>query len=428
MENHINLDNNANNIIYNKIYNKIEIPANLSNKELINKYLENVNILKNIYKQLFNNNSNVTLMYNEDKIYELFFINLISNYRKLYKIKPNIIISIENNNLLNMLKKLEINNLISLTIIKPNINNQIILKDIVKYIKKNTCFISLSYSNEIYGTIHDIENITNLCNQKNIFLHINISEIFLEITLNTNNIDLITLSYKKYNIKGLTIIYSNKLIEYFKCNNIIEELNKIERRYTVNNIKSILFIIMLINIKMKNLKFMTIRNYNLKEVFINKLKEYINVVSYNDYLNNNIVTDFSIICFDYRSNQPNLLVLSIHSKTSKFISKKFITNLNQYGIYISYLNNNLPNGIIYLKFHENIKVTDITLLIKAFLKCIQIQYPELLNNHAKSKTVIKSINKIKKRVRFTTPEFVILSKKKDLPQNNQIIKGILIVK
>ena len=54
-------------------------------------------------------------------------------------------------------------------------------------------------------------------------------------------------------------------------------------------------------------------------------------------------------------------------------------------------------------------------------------FNNIIENTNKNQSSIKSINKIKKRVRFTNPEYMILTKKKNLPKSiNKNIKSILV--
>ena len=166
MNNHIYLDNHINNTNYLKIQKKIYDNGILNNNDLNTKYNDNLNYLKVIYNKIFNSNYNNVLSYSEEKIHEIIYLHIIKQYKK----KPHFIVSSENINLLLIFKKLYNNNLISLSIIKPNIYGIITLNDINKYIKKNTYLISLNYSNLIFGMIHDINNITKFCISKNILL------------------------------------------------------------------------------------------------------------------------------------------------------------------------------------------------------------------------------------------------------------------
>lgn len=445
MENHIYLDNNIDNIIYQKIQEKINIHdlnETSLNKERNNKFIEIINVLKVVYNKLSNNSFSIILSYSEEKIYEIIFVKFINLYKKILKKKPHIIVSFDNKILLNILKTLYEKNIVSLTIITPNVYGIILLNDITKNIKKSTCLISIPYSNHINGSINDIQNITKFCNSNNIFLHIDISNIFLEMNLNIKNIDLITISYKKFNIKSISIILSNKIVKILNEDKFIEEFSKLENKYSISNYKNVLYLNCLLSYKLKQLTSIENKNYNNKKLFINKLKEYIPIISYEEYINNTKNNnDISIVYFDYLKNQPNILVLSIYCKNIKFSNKIFKKYINQFGIHILPLynnndiqflknDNNLLNGLIYLNFNESIKNTDIQLLVKGFLKCIQMQYKnlfnEILDNTNKTKLTIKSINKVKKRVRFNNPEYMILSKKKGLPNYKKNIKSILV--
>jgi len=117
--------------------------------------------------------------------------------------------------------------------------------------------------------------------------------------------------------------------------------------------------------------------------------------------------------------------------------------MDQYGIKINipniknleYLNLDkdalLLNGLFLINFSEFIKLTDNNYIIKSVIKSINLQYNEffqdILNNTNKNKCSINSIKKIKKTVRFSNPEFIILTKKKNISKKSfKNIKSILI--
>lgn len=444
MSKYIYLDNNITNLIFDNIVSKNKFDSTLSNVELNKKYKENINILKLNMKKKFEK-ENILLNYSEDKIYELIYTNIFTIYKKKYKKKPNIILSITNSKtLLLFCNKLFKNKLISLTIIKPNIYGIILLNDILKYIKSNTCIISIPYCNNVFGTINDIDNIGKYCKSENIIFHSDISNIYLENELTDKYIDLITISYKKYNLKAISLLLSNELINYLSADKLLNCLSTIENKYSFSNFKTNINLNSFLLYKIRNLNTIIKKNYNLKKIFINKLSEYINIITYEDYLkiyNCQIIDELSLIIFDYQHNMPNTLICSIYTKQNKFIIKKFIMDLNQFGINLCipfsnneliYIHNDsyLHNGLLYFNFNESITIIDINTIIKGFLKCIQIQYnklfEEITNRNNKNKSSIKSINNVKKRVRFNNPEYTILTKKKTLPKKNKIIKSILL--
>ncbi len=453
MNNYIYLNNNIynmNNIKYeNNVNEKIEIYNKLSNKDIIKKYQDDLLLLKKIINKILNikNSTNIILNVNEEKIYELLYCNIAILYKKKFKKKPHFIISsTENKYIIKICQQLFKNNIISLTIITPDINGLITLNLIKKNIKSNTCLIIINYCNNILGYINDITNIAILSKNNNILFHCDISHIFLEKKqLLLDNIDIITYSYTKYLNKTINIIINNNNISYLNTDNLINNLLTYENKVNKLNIKNLLFITSLIIDKYQCINILEKKNITLKQNFLNKLKEYITIISYSDYLNiknNNKLNNITIIFFNYKNTMSNTVICSIYIKNINFSNKLFINTMDQYGIKLifpfnnhnlNYLNNDkiLYNGLISLKFNENVKISDLNLIIKAFLKSIQHQYNNLFNNIIentnKNKSSIKSINKIKKRVRFTNPEYIILTKKKNLPKNiNKNIKGILI--
>lgn len=450
MNNYIYLNNNIDIMNYeNNVNEKIEIYNKLSNQDIIKKYQDDLLLLKKIINKILNikNSTNILLNFNEEKIYELLYHNIAILYKKISKKKPHFIVSsTENKYIIKICQELLKNNNISLTIINPDINGLITSNLIKKNIKSNTCLIIINYCNNILGYINDISNIALLSKNNNILFHCDISYIFLEKKqLHLDNIDIITYSYTKYLNKTINIIINNNKITYLNIDNFINHLLTYENKVNKFNIKNLLFITSLIIDKYQSINSLEKKNINLKHHFLNKIKEYITIISYDEYLlnkNNNRLNEITLILFNYTNTISNIIFCSIYIKNIDFSNKLFINTMDQYGIKLilpfnnhnlNYLRNDkiLYNGLISLKFNENVKITDINLIIKAFLKSIQYQYINLFNNIIentnKNQSSINSINKIKKRVRFTNPEYIILSKKKNLPKNiNKNIKSILI--
>ncbi|WP_343128192.1 IscS subfamily cysteine desulfurase [Buchnera aphidicola (Takecallis taiwana)] len=98
----------------------------------------------------------------------------------------------------------------SVTYINPKKNGIIDLQDIIKNIKKNTILISIMYVNNETGTIQDINNISNICRKKNIFLHVDATQAIGKIPINLNKtyINLMSFSaHKIYGPKGIGVLY-----------------------------------------------------------------------------------------------------------------------------------------------------------------------------------------------------------------------------
>ena len=453
MNNYIYLNNNIytmNNLKYeNNVNDKLEIYNKLSNKEIIQKFQDDLLLLKKIINKILNikNSTNIMLNINEEKLYELLYCNIAILYKKITKKKPHFIVSsIENKYIIKICGQLLKNNIISLTIIKPNILGIISSNNIKKNIKSNTCLIIINYSNNILGYINEIPEIAILSKNNNILFHCDISHIFLEKKqLFLDNIDIITYSYTKFLNKTTNIIIKNDNISYLNKENLITNFINYENKINKNNIKNLLFITSLIIDKYQYINILEKKNITLKQLFLNKIKEYIPIISYDDYLQIKVLSklnNINLIIFNYKNAISNTIICSIYLNNSIFSNKLFINTMDQYGIKLivpfnnhnlDYLKNDkkLYNGLISLKFNENVKTSDINLIIKAFLKSIQHQYNNLFNNIIentnKNQSSIKSINKIKKRVRFTNPEYMILTKKKNLPKSiNKNIKSILV--
>lgn len=433
---------NLNKEIPNEFYNKI-------NTSLLKKNNDNISIINNIISKYLNitNKKYISILIS-NMFYDYLFINIIAEYKKIYKKKPHIILSIHESKELNkicilLLKK----NLITLSIIKPNNDGLISINQLEKKIKSNTCLVCISYNNNILGTVYDIQNIQKICNQNNIVFYCDISDIFLYNSININNIDIVNISFNYYksNINGLII--NSKIIKNYNLNNTIEKFKDYENKLKNKN-ESLNFISYMIDNKIINYKENNNKIINLKKNFIEKINEYIKILSYQKYLtikNKNLIDKVHIILINSIDNSVSInsnILLSIYINKIKFSNIKFQKHMQQYGIKIGipniksldYLNLDsdsiLVNGLLLINFNEFIKLTDINYIIKSIIKSINLQYSEffqnILDNTKKNKSTINSIKRIKKKVRFTNPEFIILTKKKNISNKSfKNIKSIL---
>ena len=131
---------------------------------------------------------------------------------------------------------------------------------------------------------------------------------------------------KKYNL----INYFNKFKEYEnKLKNKNDQLN---------------YLSYIIEYKIKNYKDIIVKITNLKKNFLQKLNEYIKIISYDNFINGknkNLNDNVYIILINHNIQNQSInsnILLSIYINKIKFSNNKFQKHMDQYGIKI-----NIPN-------------------------------------------------------------------------------------
>ena len=333
----------------------------------------------------------------------------VSAYYKMKKIIPHIIISsIEHNSIINCCEKLLENGCIELTKIKPNVFGLIQVEDIIKSIKKNTCLISIMFSNNEIGSINNIKQIGKIAHLNNIPFHTDAVQSFgkYKINLSSNNIDAISVSFHKlYSPKGIgMIIINNDFINGYKLESIINGSQQNGLRGGTENVACIAGAIagMKCNFKdreIKNKKLLKFRNYIIEE-----LTKKIDTIYYDDFLKNINKyknTEFLIILFGPHKNDinkyvENTLLLSIVSFNKKFCNTDLKNELEKNNIIVSIgsacstsnvkashvlseLNSPdvIKRGTIRISLGDNNNFQQIKTFIPILFKCINIQIPIL---------------------------------------------------
>ena len=117
--------------------------------------------------------------------------------------------SYEHPAILEVAKHLEKNN-ITVTYINPDSNGIINTKDVKNAMHKNTKLVSIMYANNELGTINPINEISEICNTNNIYMHTDAVQYIgkNDIDLNETNIDMISIgAHKFYGPKGIGALY-----------------------------------------------------------------------------------------------------------------------------------------------------------------------------------------------------------------------------
>jgi cysteine desulfurase len=87
------------------------------------------------------------------------------------------------------------------------------LEQLKKSIRKDTILVSIQHANQEVGTIQNIEEIGKICRGKKVFFHVDASQSFLKISIDTDkmNIDLLTITADSvHGPKGIGVLYFRK--------------------------------------------------------------------------------------------------------------------------------------------------------------------------------------------------------------------------
>lgn len=377
-----------------------------------------------------------------------FVLKILSQVFTNTKKKIHIIISaIDDINVINYCKSLEKNNLITFSLVNPNEEGIIELKEIKKLINSKTFLINIPYSNGELGSNNNIKEINEYCKSNNIMFFCNFDYLFgfNEINLNTCNIDFISFSFDKiYGPYDIGLVLIKKSLVTDELEKKIKNFSSL-KYFLINVNKSIPILLgslaSLIDI-LKDRKEKNIKIIELKKEFINKLDSILPIIYYSDYLKiyNQSIIKLSIIILGSKiinNTNKNTICLSIFSIKSKICINDIKKHLKKFDIIVSTLSTNVLNalnidnivkrGILTISFNDNIKKTDIGKILKFLIKSISFQYPDIYNEIKDNMIVKEKLNnkKIKKIVRFSTPLCRFTPEKKN---TNKRIKSILLKK
>ena len=379
------------------------------------------------------------------------------SYKRLTNLTPHVIISeIEHNSIINCCESLLNYNCIELTKIKPNKFGIIEANEVKKAIKKNTCLISIMYSNNEIGSINNIKEIGEIAHKNKIPMHTDAVQIFgkKKINLKDNNIDAISISFHKlYAPTGIgMIIINNDLINGYELKSIINGTQQNGLRGGTESVPHIAGAIRGMQVNFENRIEKNKKLLQLRNNFINKLNTYLTMTYLDKYLDkiNDYKNKYDILVVlygPYREHTenyvPNTILLSIVSHKKTFCNIILKKELEKYGIIIAIgsacsttskesshviqsLNatNDIKRGTIRISFGDYNKENDINIFIKTLILCINKQIPiiEYINklNNINLNKIIKTV----KSVHFKDPINSTCIKKINTSDSKKKTKGI----
>ena len=208
----------------------------------------------------------------------------INAYKKLRKIKPHVLISaIEHDSIIKCAKSMEDSDQIELTIIQPNIYGCILSDGIEKYIKSNTCLVSIMFVNHELGAVNNIPKIGEYLHNKHIPLHSDCTHLFGKHALDVkkSNIDAATISFDViHGSDNGALIINNDFFTGYKLSEHSTTLSG-SRNENIPAVASALAAVKcsLTNRKKKNTKLL-----KLRKDLIEKLSKFCQIINYSTYL------------------------------------------------------------------------------------------------------------------------------------------------
>lgn len=389
-----NLDKNIVKLSKNKEYLNSKIID--IKKELINKFAIEYDVFVN---------------FNYQKILAYSIINICNQYFLKNKKKPHIIISYyESTFLLTLCNKLVKEKIIEeITII----SNNNIIEEFKKNKKPNTIFGFISNTNNCQ--YFNLIKLSTYCKYYNIILVSNNENIIFNYvnnepnTLYINNQDIILLNYYSYKSRYYLIYIKKKIFNKFSIFN-----NQI---YNDNiSMESLLYLINILNFNTNYNKISNIINNNVNN-FFNILKEKYKIININEYLNtdkvyyNNCVTIIILDNLFINNITFSILIPNLKYSSNTIIDylkkNNIIINTNNYKI-CKQLPKEIINKIISINISYLVKISEIMKLTKLLDNFI-------IKNNISLQSPLKfslqsPLQKNKKKITFSNPEFVILNK------------------
>ncbi|MGQ4913260.1 MAG: cysteine desulfurase family protein [Candidatus Asgardarchaeia archaeon] len=123
---------------------------------------------------------------------------------------------IEHSSVLALLKLMEKNGLVELSIVNVDEKGRVDLDHLNELIRKDTALVSIQHANQEIGTIQNIEEIGKICHDNGVVFHTDAAQSFLKVPIDVKrmNIDMMSITaHKIHGPKGIGALYIRKDID-----------------------------------------------------------------------------------------------------------------------------------------------------------------------------------------------------------------------
>ena len=214
---------------------------------------------------------------------------------------------IEHKAVLNTCKELEKDGF-EVTYLDVEQNGLVNINDVRKAVKKDTILISVMFANNEVGIIEPIKEIASLARFKGIYFHTDAVQAIGNIKINVSDLGIDAMSvsaHKFYGPKGIGVAYIRKGINFTPLINGGSQENS--KRAGTENVPGIVGITKAMEIAFSNLENYNLKLLNLRNNFIDKIKEKIPEVIFNGDLENRLSGNINF--YIPNINGKNLLTL-----------------------------------------------------------------------------------------------------------------------
>lgn len=185
------------------------------------------------------------------------------------------------------------------------------LEELEKSIKETTTLVSIMFANNEIGTIQPIKEIGAITRKRGVLFHTDAVQALgnVEINVNDMNIDMLSISsHKIYGPKGIGALYINKKVRI--PNFIHGGAQEYQKRAGTENVPGIIGFGKAAELAKENLKEHITKTTELRDYFINTIKEKIDEVSLNGHPEQRHPGNINMT-FSYVEGEAMLLYLDV---------------------------------------------------------------------------------------------------------------------